>query len=174
MRPILFAAAPLVAAPLVAALLVAALLATAPAPAWAETLLHLSEAAQIQVHPDRLAAGLRVEADGATTTEVQAKVNAGMAAALDLAKKTAGITASTGPPAASMMRLVTPSPEPSTTLCAPAFSAACRFSSLISTEMMFWCFSARSTLIAFRPRPPAPTSTIASFGGIGMAFLIAA
>lgn len=96
MRPILFAAAPLVAAPLVAALLVAALLATAPAPAWAETLLHLSEAAQIQVHPDRLAAGLRVEADGATTTEVQAKVNAGMAAALDLAKKTAGITVSTG------------------------------------------------------------------------------
>ena len=81
MRPILFAAV---------------LLASTPTLAAAETLLHLSESAQIQVHPDRLAAGLRVEADGATTTEVQAKVNAGMAAALDLAKKTAGITASTG------------------------------------------------------------------------------
>ena len=64
--------------------------------ASAETLLHLSEAAEIQIHPDRLAAGLRVEADGATTAEVQAKVNAGMAAAVDLAKKTPGITASTG------------------------------------------------------------------------------
>ena len=81
MRPILFAAV---------------LLASTPTLAAAETLLHLSESAQIQVHPDRLAAGLRVEADGATTTEVQAKVNAGLAAALDLAKKPAGITASTG------------------------------------------------------------------------------
>ena len=72
-----------------------------------------------------------------------------------------------------MMRLVTPSPLPSTTLCAPAFSAASRFSALISTTTMFWCLSAVSTAIAFRPRPPAPTTTIASSGGIGMALRIA-
>ena len=57
-----------------------------------------------------------------------------------------------------MMRLVTvaPSPLPSTALWAPAFSAASRFSALISTLMMFWCFSAFSTAMAFRPSPPAP------------------
>ena len=75
-------------------LLVAASLLLA-VPAQAETLLHLSEAAQIQVHPDRLTAGLRFEAEGATPVDVQSKVNAAVAAALDLAKKTAGVTAST-------------------------------------------------------------------------------
>ncbi len=76
--------------------LLAAALLLAPTMAAAETLLHLSEAAQIQIHPDRLAASLRLEADGATTTEVQAKVNAGMSSALEVSKKAAGITVSTG------------------------------------------------------------------------------
>ena len=65
-------------------------------PAHAETLLRLSESAQIAVHPDRLSAGLRFEADGATPAEVQTKVNSAMAAALAQAKATAGVSASTG------------------------------------------------------------------------------
>ena len=72
-----------------------------------------------------------------------------------------------------MMRFVTPSPLPSTTLCAPAFSAASRFSALMSTTTMCWCRIAHSTAIAFSPSPPAPTTTIASSGGIGIALRIA-
>jgi len=71
-----------------------------------------------------------------------------------------------------MIRLVTvrASPLPSTALCAPACSAAWRFSALTSTLMMFWCLSARSTAMAFRPRPPAPTSTMGCVVGRGMTF----
>ncbi len=65
-------------------------------PVQAETLLHLSETAQIRVHPDRLSANLRFEAEGATPVEVQAKVNAAIAAALGQAKKTAGVSVGTG------------------------------------------------------------------------------
>ena len=43
----------------------------------------------------------------------------------------------------------------------------------MSTVMMFWCFSALSTAIAFSPRPPAPTSTIGCAGFSGITLLIA-
>lgn len=73
-------------------LLMALLLAL---PARAETILRLSETGTVSVRPDRLVANLRFEADGATAAEVQGRVNAAIAAALDLAKKTAGVTVAT-------------------------------------------------------------------------------
>ena len=86
---------------------------------------------------------------------------------------TKSMTARTGPPAASRMRSVTPSPEPSTTAVAPAAVAIARFSSLTSTEMMLRWPIAFSTEMAFRPNPPAPTNTMGESGGSGMIFLIA-
>ncbi len=64
-------------------------------PAQAETILRLSETGTVSVRPDRLIASLRFEADGATAAETQGKVNAAIAAALDLAKKTTGVTVAT-------------------------------------------------------------------------------
>ena len=86
---------------------------------------------------------------------------------------TRSITAKAGPPQASTMRWVTPSPDPSTVLVAPALAAASRLTGSMSTETMLRCPSARSTAIAFSPKPPAPTSTTASSGGSGIAFLMA-
>ena len=65
-------------------------------PAAAETLLKLSEAAHIAVHPDRLNASLRAEANTATPAEAQAQVNAAITEALRAAHQVPGIEASTG------------------------------------------------------------------------------
>ena len=64
-------------------------------PAQAETILRLSETGTVSVRPDRLVASLRAEADGATAADAQGKVNAAIAIAVDLAKKTAGVTVAT-------------------------------------------------------------------------------
>lgn len=83
--------------PVAASLLLAALAAPAlAAPATAETLLRLTQQAQIAVHPDVLAATLRVEADAATAAEAQARVNAQATRALAEARAAAGIVAETG------------------------------------------------------------------------------
>jgi predicted secreted protein len=75
-------------------LLLAMLLA--PAPAMAETILHLSEQAQVMVNPDELAATLRLEADGPDAATVQNRVNTGMTQALAQARATEGVVATTG------------------------------------------------------------------------------
>jgi len=73
-----------------------AVLAALTHPAAADTLLRLSETAHISVHPDELAAALRSEATAATPAEAQARVNTAVGHALDQAKQTPGVTATTG------------------------------------------------------------------------------
>ncbi len=77
-----------------AALLALAL--AAPVPAVAETLLHLSEQAQVMVSPDELAATLRISSDGPDAAGVQGHVNTAMADALAKAKATVGVVVTTG------------------------------------------------------------------------------
>ena len=60
------------------------------------TVLNLSESAEIAVKQDELHALLAVEARGASAAAVQAAVNRAMAAALEKARATQGVTASTG------------------------------------------------------------------------------
>ena len=64
--------------------------------AQAETVLRLTETGSVSVRPDRLVAGMRFDVDGPTAADVQARVNAAIATAVELAKKTAGITVATG------------------------------------------------------------------------------
>jgi predicted secreted protein len=80
---------------LAAALLAAAPLAVAP-PAQAETLLKLTQEARVMVHPDTLAATLRIEADSPTASDAQARVNAQTAKAIALARKAPHVVATTG------------------------------------------------------------------------------
>jgi predicted secreted protein len=77
------------------AVLCSALLLTGT-PAWADTLLHLSESATVQAAPDEIAASLRAEAVSSSAADAQNKVNAAIGSALELARGTAGISASTG------------------------------------------------------------------------------
>jgi len=86
----------LLALPLLLAFAQPALVQPAAAqPARAETLLRLSENARVVVRPDELAASLRAEADAPTAAEAQAKVNAAVAKALDLARAVPGVVVST-------------------------------------------------------------------------------
>jgi predicted secreted protein len=71
------------------------LLAMLALPAQAETILRLSETGTVSVRPDRLVASLRAEADGTTAADTQGKVNAAITLAVDLAKKTSGVTVAT-------------------------------------------------------------------------------
>lgn len=65
-------------------------------PAWAETLLHLSDTETVSVMPDELAASLRAEASSPNPVDAQQRVNAAMADALAHARKVAGVIISTG------------------------------------------------------------------------------
>ncbi len=79
--------------------LAAALLAMAPLaapPAQAETLLRLTQQARVMVHPDTLAASLRIEAEAPTASAAQAQVNAQTAKAIALAKTAPQVVATTG------------------------------------------------------------------------------
>lgn len=71
-------------------------LCLAAAPAWADTLLHLTETATAEAHPDELVATLRADVTSASTAEAQQRVNSTMAAALAQAKATPGVSATTG------------------------------------------------------------------------------
>ncbi len=77
-----------------AAALAALLLAAAPAPP--RTVLHLTETAEVMVHPDRLLASLQVEASASTAAKAQARLNVLMHTALAAAQPLAGVVASTG------------------------------------------------------------------------------
>lgn len=66
-----------------------------PVAASADTVLHLSETGQEAVHPDRLVAALRIEAQAATPADAQKRVNVAMAQALNEAHAVAGLTVST-------------------------------------------------------------------------------
>jgi predicted secreted protein len=61
-----------------------------------ETVLHLSETAQVLRAPDEVRAGLRVEARGASAAAVQAQVNRAMQAALARAAQVPAIRPGTG------------------------------------------------------------------------------
>ena len=65
-------------------------------PADAETLLRLSQQAQVMVRPDTLGASLRIEADAAAASAAQAQVNQQTARALELAKQAPHVVATTG------------------------------------------------------------------------------
>jgi predicted secreted protein len=66
------------------------------ASALPETVLHLSETAQVLRAPDEVRAGLRVEARGASAAAVQAQVNRAMQAALARAAQVPAIRPGTG------------------------------------------------------------------------------
>jgi len=70
-------------------------LALAPT-ARAETNLHLAETATVMTPPDEIAATLRAEATSASAADAQARVNTAMQDALAQARKTDGLTVSTG------------------------------------------------------------------------------
>lgn len=74
----------------------AALLCVAPPVFAEETTLRLSETATVMVAPDELAASLRAEATAPTAQEAQKRVNDLMRDAVATAKKTEGVTVSTG------------------------------------------------------------------------------
>jgi predicted secreted protein len=65
-------------------------------PAHAETVLRLAETATVMTHPDQLESTLRAEATAGTAAEAQRRVNVAIAEALDRAKQTAGVSATTG------------------------------------------------------------------------------
>jgi len=78
-------------------MLAAALLLAPPAPARAEeTLLRLSETAEREVRADQLVAVVRAQANGSSAAAVQEQVNRLVAAALERARATPGVTVSTG------------------------------------------------------------------------------
>jgi uncharacterized protein YggE len=74
----------------------AMLLALAGPATAADTLLRLSETAQVMVRPDELVVSLRAEATAPAATEAQARVNTAIARALEQVKQVAGVTATTG------------------------------------------------------------------------------
>lgn len=65
------------------------------APAWADTILHLSDTETITVHPDELVARLRADATAGTAAAAQEAVNAAIAAALQQVRQVPGVTEST-------------------------------------------------------------------------------
>ncbi len=73
-----------------------AVLLMAAAPVPPETVLHLTETAEVMLHPDRLVASLQVEANAPSAAAAQARVNGLMRDALAAAKPVAAVTASTG------------------------------------------------------------------------------
>ena len=73
----------------------AMLLATS-VPAAAQTVLHLSETARVNVHPDELAASIKVGASSLSAADSQNRVNALVAKAMDQARAVAGVVATTG------------------------------------------------------------------------------
>ncbi|WP_158639071.1 SIMPL domain-containing protein [Elioraea rosea] len=77
-------------------ILAAALLSASPALAEQETLLRLSETAERIVRADQLVAVLRAQATGGSVSAVQEQVNRQVAAALERARATQGVTVSTG------------------------------------------------------------------------------
>ena len=68
----------------------------APGPSATETVLTLSETAEVTRAPDELRATLRAEARGANAAAVQAQVNTVMARALERARAVEGLNVSTG------------------------------------------------------------------------------
>jgi predicted secreted protein len=84
-------------------------LAAAARPAAAETRLRLSEQARVQVRPDTLAATLRIEAESATASDAQSRVNAQTAKAIALARQADKVVATTG--AYNVWRATQPSPR---------------------------------------------------------------
>ncbi len=66
------------------------------APAWAQTVLHLSETARVTVRPDELNASVKVSAGALSAAEAQNRVNTLVAHALDQAKAATGVTVTTG------------------------------------------------------------------------------
>ncbi len=108
-----------------------------------------------------------------TSTSLPPRPRQAMSLAAVAVLFTTSTMAFSGPPAASLIRSATPSPDPSTTLVAPAVSAAWRLSSEMSTQTMFRCPSAFRISMAERPRPPAPTTRMARSGGCGISFWIA-
>ncbi len=77
-------------------ILAATLLLAAPAFAQQDTLLRLSETAERTVRADQLVAVLRAQATGGSLSAVQEQVNRQIAAALERARATQGVTVSTG------------------------------------------------------------------------------
>jgi predicted secreted protein len=77
-------------------LLALPLLLAAALPAQAQTVLHLAETARVNVHPDELAATLKVGAASLSAAEAQNRVNTNVAKALDQAKSVASVIATTG------------------------------------------------------------------------------
>lgn len=67
-----------------------------PGSARAETVLHLSESARVNVHPDELVASLKVSAASISAAEAQNRVNAIVAKTIEQAKATPGVAAATG------------------------------------------------------------------------------
>jgi len=74
----------------------AALMLASPAAAHPETLLRLSETAEREVRADQLVAVLRAQATGNSAAAVQEQVNRLVAAALERARATQGVTVATG------------------------------------------------------------------------------
>jgi predicted secreted protein len=77
-------------------LLVALPLLLASGPAWAQTVLHLSETARVTVRPDELNASVKISAGALSAAEAQNRVNTMVARALDQAKTGAGVVVTTG------------------------------------------------------------------------------
>lgn len=82
--------------PATLAVLSALMLAAPAAHAQQDTLLRLSETAERSVRADQLVALLRAQATGGSATAVQEQVNRTVAAALEKARATQGVTVSTG------------------------------------------------------------------------------
>jgi uncharacterized protein len=90
-------------------------------PARAETILDLSETASVAAKPDEIAASLRAEAAAPEPASAQETVNRMMAQALDTARRTKGVTATTGQYAVWLL----PAPSPvSAPAPAPAWQAS--------------------------------------------------
>jgi len=73
-----------------------ALLIAGIAPAAAQTVLHLSETARVNVHPDELLASIKVGASSLSAADSQNRVNVLVAKALDQAKAVPSLIVTTG------------------------------------------------------------------------------
>ena len=65
------------------------------APAWADTILHLSDTETVMAHPDLLVASLQAVASANSAAAAQQQVNAAIAAALARARQVPNVTVST-------------------------------------------------------------------------------
>jgi predicted secreted protein len=77
-------------------LLTGLLLLMMPGLAGAQTVLHLSESARVNVHPDELTASVKISASSISAAEAQNRVNGVVAKTLEQAKAVAGVSAATG------------------------------------------------------------------------------